>query len=232
MPYLIGPFLRIVPVKTLAQSIAMDASKPITAAIFSAFLKCPTKAHLMSIGEPAPGIHFADIEARISSMYKAAAKLRSPLGAEVAELLDFKELWRSREHDAITHHVDCDTAVYDFAPPPHRPGARGRQELLPSGTFVPILFLPWDKLGLSERLVVCFGALALSQVTGSLADTGTVIYGEGHRRKTVKIGDHVVRARQTIDAIGVTCDTREPPVPVGNLIRLASEAESRNVSIL
>jgi hypothetical protein len=66
---------------------------------------------------------------------------------------------------------------------------RERQELSLSGTFVPILLLPWDKLGLSDRLVVCFGALALSQVTGTLADTGTVIYGEGRRRKTVKIGD-------------------------------------------
>jgi hypothetical protein len=51
----------------------MDASNPITAAVFSAFLKCPTKAHLVAIGEPAPGAYFADIEARISFMYKAAA---------------------------------------------------------------------------------------------------------------------------------------------------------------
>ena len=55
----------------------MDASNPITAAVFSAFLKCPTKAHLLAIGEPAPGTFFADIEARISSMYKAVAKRRS-----------------------------------------------------------------------------------------------------------------------------------------------------------
>lgn len=70
----------------------MGANNPITAALFSAFLKCPTKAYLMSIGEPAPDAHFADIEARISSMYKAVTKRRSPIGAEVAELFDFKEL--------------------------------------------------------------------------------------------------------------------------------------------
>ena len=52
------PCLRIVPVETLAQSTAMDANNPITAAIFSAFLKCPTKAHLMAIGEPAPDYLF------------------------------------------------------------------------------------------------------------------------------------------------------------------------------
>jgi hypothetical protein len=54
----------------------MDASNPITAAVFSAFLKCPTKAHLLAIDEPAPGTFFADIEARISAMYKAVAEQR------------------------------------------------------------------------------------------------------------------------------------------------------------
>ena len=63
---------------------------------------------------------------------------------------------------------------------------------------------------------MCFGALALSQATGILADTGTVIYGEGHHRKTVKIGDHALRTRQTIDAIRVICHSPEPPPLVLN----------------
>src|ERR1700722_4739693 len=86
---------RIVRVETQAQSAAMDANNPITAALFSAFLKCPTKAHLIAIGEPAPGTQFIDIEAIISSMYKAAAKQQSPIAAGVAEFLDFRERWRT-----------------------------------------------------------------------------------------------------------------------------------------
>jgi predicted RecB family nuclease len=194
----------------------MDAIKPITAAIFSAFLKCPTKAHLAVIGESARDDFFASIEAQISSMYKAAARRRPSIGAKLAEPLDFKQLCRSLDHDAVTHHVDCDTAVYDFAIPPQRQGARQRQELPPSGTFVPMWFLPWDKPGLFDSLLVCFGALALSQATGVLADTGMVIYGEGRHRKTVKIKDHVFRTRQTIDAIGAICRSSEPPPPVLN----------------
>src|SRR6266404_3071598 len=78
----------------------MDASNPITAAVFSAFIKCPTKAHLLAIGEHAPGAYFADIEARIASLYKAAAKRRLRVGAEVAEPIDFGELWRSPDAPA------------------------------------------------------------------------------------------------------------------------------------
>ena len=189
----------------------MHASNPITAAVFSAFLKCPTKAHLLAIGEPAPSSYFVNIEARISSMYKAVAKQRLRVGAEVAELLDFGQLWCSLDYEAITHHVDCETAVYDFALPPHRPENRQPQQSTPSSTFVPVLFLPWDKPGISDNLRLCFGALALSQRVGLIADTGTLIYGDGHRHKTLKIAELVARTRQTIDAIGANWHGRDPP---------------------
>ena len=193
----------------------MDASNPITAAVFSAFVKCPTKAHLLAIGEPPPGTFFADIEARISSMYKRA-KRRLRVGADVAEPLDFGQLWRSPDYATVTHDVDCETAIYDFALPPHRPGRRQPQKLKPSGTFVPVLLSPWDKLDASDSLIVCFGALALSQATGILADTGTLIYGEGQRRKTVKIGEHVARTRQIIEAIEASRQGQKPPPLVLN----------------
>ena len=98
----------------------MDASNSITAAVFSAFLKCPTKAHLLAIGARAPSTVFADVEASISSLYKAVAKGRPNDGAkEVIEPLEFGHLWRSHDYEAITPHVDCDTAVYDCALSPH-----------------------------------------------------------------------------------------------------------------
>jgi hypothetical protein len=71
----------------------------------------------------------------------------------------------------------------------------------PSDTLVPVLFLPWDKLNPSESLLVCFAALGLSQVTRILADTGTLIWGNGYRRRTVKLRGHIARTRQIIDAI-------------------------------
>lgn len=189
----------------------MDAHNSITAAVFIAFLKCPTKAHLLAIGEPAPATFFTDIEARISSMYKSTVTRTLRVGTDVAEPLDFGDLSSSRDHKAIAHPVDCETTAYNVVPLSHELGGCHFRESTPSSTFVPVLFSPWDKPDVSDSLLVCFGALALSQVTGILANVGTVIYGDGHRRKTVKIGDHTVRTRQTIDAVVVTCNSREPP---------------------
>ncbi len=185
----------------------MKTNNSITAAVFSAFLKCPTKAHLLAIGEPAPCTYFADIDARISSMYKAVARRRLGVETELAEPLDFGQLWCSPDCATITHDVDCETAVYDFTLPP---GGRQSQEPSPSCAFVPVLFLPWDKPSLSDSLLVCFGALALSQTTGILPDTGTLIFGDGCRHRNVKIGNHVARTRQIIDVIGASCQSGKP----------------------
>jgi len=56
--------------------------RQISALIFSAFLRCPTKARLLAIGEPAPETFFVDIEARISSLYKAVAKRQLQAGTK------------------------------------------------------------------------------------------------------------------------------------------------------
>ena len=147
----------------------MDASNSITAPVFSAFIKCPTKAHLLAIGEHAPGTYFADIEARISSMYKAIVKRGQRVDADVAEPLDFAKLWRSSDHAAVTHYVDCETAVYDFTLPQHKPGGHRPKKSSPSSPFVPSCSCPGISRRLSDNLLVCFGALALSQAN---RDTG------------------------------------------------------------
>ena len=152
----------------------MDASNSITAAVFSAFIKCPTKAHLLAIGEHAPSAYFADIEARIASLYKAAAKRRLRVGVEVAEPIDFGELWRSPDCATVTHEVDCETAVYDFALPQHKPRRRQPQQSPSSGPFVPVLFSPWDKPNLSDkaaRVFRCALAVAGYRDTGRHRNT-------------------------------------------------------------
>jgi len=194
----------------------MGASDPITAAVFSAFIKCPMKAHLLASGAPVTGTFFADMETRISSMYRKGAKQHLRVPTDAAKPLNFGEIWRDPDCATVTREVDCETAIYDFALPPRRPGRRQPQKLKPPSTFVPVLLLPWDKLDLSDTLAVCFGALALSQATGILPDTGALIYGDGYRRKTVKMADYLARTRQIIEAIEASRQGQKPPPLVLN----------------
>jgi hypothetical protein len=114
----------------------MDTNNSITAAVFFAFLKCPTKAHLLAIGEHAPATFFTDIEARISLMYKSAVTRSLPAGAEVAESLEFGQLLSSREHETLAHPIDCKTAIYNLVLPSEEPGVCRSRESTASGSFV------------------------------------------------------------------------------------------------
>ena len=194
----------------------MDTNKQITAAVFSAFLKCPLKAYLLSVGDTAPGTFFADIKSRISSMYSAAATCRLRPGVRTTAYLDFEELWGNLDYRDITYHVNCETAVYHVALPTDIPARLHRQNPSLSTRFVPVLYIPWDKPDLSDSMALSFGALALSHATGILADTGILIYGSDFRHKTVNIGGHITGTRQVIDTILTSRRGQEPPPLVLN----------------
>jgi hypothetical protein len=96
----------------------MNASNQISA-VFSVFVKCPTKAHLLAIGEPAPGASFVDIEAGISSMYKPVQSGSYTPGQDWPKFSSSGYLWCTLDDEKIPNYVDCETAVDDFAPPEH-----------------------------------------------------------------------------------------------------------------
>ena len=189
----------------------MSVGNRITATEFAAFLNCPTKGHLMGCSESEHRTLFTDIEAHISSVYKAALKRQTSVGASTENVLHWDQLSPEREHKAISYHIDCDTVIYDLELRPPRPKASTSQKSRPSASYVPVLLSPWEKPSPSDCLLVCFGALALSQATGTLPESGILIYGDGPRRRNVKVGDHLSRTRQTIEAIRLFRRGRETP---------------------
>ena len=63
------------------------------------------------------------------------------------------------------------------------------------------MFSPWDKADPIDSMLVCFGAIALAQVSNIWVSTGMLIYGTGYRRKLVKIDRHVARLYPLLEAI-------------------------------
>jgi len=110
-----------------------------------------------------------------------------------------------------TYYVDCDTVIYNLAVRKTEMRAPDRRNHQHSGTMSLSCSHPGTSGDPSDSLLVCFSVLALSQATGILADTGTLIYGDGYRHRAVRIADHVVRTRQTIDEIGAARSSWEPP---------------------
>jgi hypothetical protein len=171
----------------------MDASANITAAVFAAYLKCPTKAYLTAHGENPPDTFVVDTRERVSAAYKVRAS-RS-VGAGFVTI-DFLRPRGDRAREVTTLFVDCETASYACdRPSSARTGPLARRSQRRCD-FVPVLYSAREKSDQSDDLLVCLGALAIGQATGSgIPPSGKVIYGEGHRGKTVRIADHLLKTR-------------------------------------
>src|SRR3954466_2246739 len=143
----------------------MSAISTISATVFAAYLRCPTKAYLLARGER-PGSFFTDTLGRISNAYKAAACER--LGAGVAGVTSISRLPlpTAPAPDGAVAFVDCETAPYALDILTRAPLDRKtrRDEFGPD--YVPVLFSAWDQSDQLHNLLVCFGALAIQQVIG------------------------------------------------------------------
>ena len=137
-------------------------------------------------------------------------KQQTSIGTNTAKILHWDRLSPECDDKAIAHHIDSKTVIYDLELP-RRPKAPTSQKSQPSASYVPVLLSPWEKPSPSDSLLLCFGALALSQATGTLPDSGILIYGDGPRHRNVNIGNHLTRTRQTIEAISSLRRGREPP---------------------
>ena len=185
----------------------------ITAATFAAYLKCLTKSYLTAHREKPLDMFAAETRDRFSVAYKTRARQR--LGSELtgAGLIDFAEMATKPAPEATTLLVDCETALYVCD---HRTAVVGSRRINRSEThsnFVPIVYSVWNKSDHCDELLVCFGALAIGQATGSTPPpSGKVVYGENHRIRNVRIADHLPKTRRIIEAIASFYQGAEPPL--------------------
>jgi hypothetical protein len=192
----------------------MDANLDITAPIFAAYLKCPTKAYLTARKENLPDTFFTAVRERLSAECKVRAGQSLQAKSANATQIEFLQLSSGPPVDAAVQLVDCETASYASCQPAAAPVGRQTKRVAPKHDIIPVLYSPWQKSNPADNLLVTFGALAIGQVTGTeIPATGMIIYEEGSRRKTVKTNDHIIKTQQNIKAVRLIChDTKPPPL--------------------
>lgn len=191
----------------------MESSDTLPAEILKAFLKCPTKARFLVMGEKPQEAYFSDVEAGIFSMYKSRAWRILRDRGELAEPARFGQIAYGGQNGTENFWFDCDTAVCDLALSQKGSADHRTRKSATRDSLVPVVFSPWEKPELSDSLLVCFGALSLSQATRTQIETGMVVYGDNLRRKTVHISDHTARLKGVLREIGTLLPGgRDPPL--------------------
>ena len=181
-----------------------------TSALFQAFLKCSTKCHLLSVGEVGSGNAYASWVQAQDDGYRAEATKR--LMKEVPEAEQVIAPPPADDLKAATWRLAVDV----------RAVARTMQSLLqavermPSegqgkpAQFIPIRFVFYNKLTKSDRLLLAFDALVLSEVLGCQVSLGKIIYGDDHAVLKVRIDGLLAEVRKLFGKLTMLLATGSP----------------------
>jgi predicted RecB family nuclease len=195
----------------------MEMETHVTASVFSAYLQCPTKAYLIARGEVPLEATFAELRRRISSAYKATASKRMSASSAVLMPLDFGRLPLAPSSNALIAFVDCETASCTVNQSESIRVVCRNKKTRVGCEYIPVLYSAGDKADQGDDLLVCFGALAIGQVTGAkIPETGWVIYGEDVRKRTVRIADKASKVIEIVDKIALLCRGKSSPSLVLN----------------
>ena len=92
--------------------VVMHRSVDITAGVFAAYLRCPTKGYLIAHGEDPPDAFIAVTRGCMSAAYKARAGQSPQAGLPGVAPIHFSRLADDTAHEATTLFVDCETTSY------------------------------------------------------------------------------------------------------------------------
>ena len=197
----------------------------ITTDLLEAFLKCPTKCFLRSLGETGVGNTYADWVCAQSAAYQREGRTRLKREANgecVTGPLDRKQLksatWRmATESKVCAQDLACTLHAVERVPSDN-PGTPAQ--------FIPTRFIFTNRLGRHDKLLLAFDALVLSETLGRGVVLGKIIHGEDFVTLKVKTSVLESEVRSITAKIATLISDKKPPDLVLN--RHCPECEFRD----
>lgn len=195
----------------------------VTASLFEAYLKCPTKCYLQSHGEFGSRSTQAEWLRVQSDSYRSKGIKRLVTGLTpdecVSGVLDREKLaaakWRLA-HDVEAGAQDLESTIHAVERVP--PTGRG----YPS-QFVPIRFIFTNKLTRDDKFLLAFDALALAAGLGREVNLGKIIHGDDHATIRVRTATLAKQTGKVTEDIRTLVSGNSPPDLILN--RHCSECE-------
>lgn len=209
----------------------------ISADLFEAFLKCPTKCSLRAADEPSSGNTYAQWVKSQTVSYRATEteRLVSEISKDefvVSPSLENLKSGKCRlALDVVGQASSPESGGSVPLPggiPGKTPGELATQtvtlqshvhvvERVPSpgrgrpAQFIPVRFIFTNKLGKDEKLLAAFDAFVLAEMLGREVNLGKIIHGDDHAIHKVKTSVLAGEVRQRIEKIAALLSSRSPP---------------------
>jgi predicted RecB family nuclease len=185
----------------------------ITPHLFEAYLKCPTKSFLRSLGETGSGNPYADWVSTRNALYArdGIRRLRENIadnqciaGAERIERTGLKSgTWQlATEMKVGANSLECTLHALERVPN----GIAGK-----SAQLIPTRFIRANKLSRHDRLLVAFDALVLSEMLGREVELAKIIHGDRSVTLRVRTTELIGEVRKKIAKIAVLLSGQTSP---------------------
>lgn len=182
----------------------------ITAQLFDAYIKCPTKCFLKGRGEVGTGNAYADWIQAQNALYRSEGIERTTRRNMdecingTSEIVKAKSAHWRLAADFIAR-VDNLESTIDLV---QRLPSQGGEE---PAQFIPIRFIHRDKLSRGDRLLLAFDALILSETIGRDLGLGRIIYGEEYVTHEVRTSLLSNEVRELAKKVGALVSANSPP---------------------
>jgi hypothetical protein len=197
----------------------------ITQEIFEAFLKCPTMSYLYSEGAVGIQSGFPEWKRHQQEEFKQLGwrRLRSAFRTDewYEGTLPLKALEQRRYrlilgYEVILPEVHTRLHALELTPPVQHP-------------YIPIRFVPSEKLATTDKLLLAFDALALSRTSGKTPHLGKIIDGRQYATVTVPLTGLLGTVSSNSPYIFSSPD--KPEKPIGS-VRKEHDAAVRRAKIV
>jgi predicted RecB family nuclease len=184
---------------------------PITEDIFQAFLRCETKSYLKFSGAVGLQREFTDWERNFVEDYKqkCCVQLRSNFSED--ECFVGTSLPQDFEKNKYRFLIDCVVRAQELQSHTHaleRLPSPGRTKYNP---YIPIRFVPSEKITKQDKLLLAFDALALSSASGRKPLFGKIIHGSEQTAVKVDLAELMDMARSVVGKIAAQQASSTPP---------------------
>jgi predicted RecB family nuclease len=184
--------------------------KSVTSRLFEAYLACPTKCYLQSTGEVGATNDFANWNETRSETYlcEGVQRLTTYNNSELAPELPAPGHWNNvRWHFALNliaraENMEASLQIVERIPP------KGTNK---TSQFVPIRFVPANKLSRSDKLMAGFDASVLSKASGVKVDLAKIVHGDKRSVFKVKTNSLSRIVHNTVGKIAALLSATAPP---------------------
>ncbi|HEV2864647.1 MAG TPA: IS66 family transposase [Pyrinomonadaceae bacterium] len=184
----------------------------ITEEIFGAFLKCETKSFLKLSGGVVYSNEFSEWQQHDAEAFreKCRYKLRSDFSdRERASASLLLASHKNGEARLLIDHVARSAGLQSNIHALERLSSSSDREK--NGPFIPIRFVPAEKVTTHDKLLLAFDALALSSVSGRMLPFGKIMHGGGQKVVRVQVGGLMKKVRSAVKKIAAQQASGAPP---------------------